>query len=344
MTKDFTVIIPSIKIAEALNNTLINCLKIKSLEKIIVAIDNDHDSKNKIIHPKIDYLYCEPGMNMSKKRNLVAKKSTTKYLLFYDSDSWPKNPDSAVLAKNILEKNQDIYAFGGPDISPPNQSFWKDVVSRMNLSFLISGFRNHRKKVSKAGYKKELSSSNLLMEKNKYFEMNGMDEKLYYAEDTDLFNRILNKGCKLYYDPYFLAYHSDRTLIGLIIKRYVGGAETSTATKKFFYKKIKKIKITSGEYRYEYLLTPIYSIYLMFYIFIKLKFTGFNFFSIIDFPIIFVLIMIFIDSIRISKITNIVHIFVLLNLISVVQSFASLFSYFGLELSIKKIYRNENDK
>ena len=344
MANDFTIIIPSIKIAEVLNNTLINCLKIKNLEKIIVAADNNHDSKNKIIHPKIDYLYCEPGMNMGKKRNIAAKKSTTKYLLFYDSDSWPKNPDSAASGKNILEKNQDIYAIGGPDISPPNQSFWKDVVGRLNLSFLISGFRNHRKKVSKAGYKKELSSSNLLMEKNKYFEMNGMDEKLYYAEDTDLFNRILNKGCKLYYDPYFLAYHSDRTLINYIIKRYVGGVEAAASTKKFFYKKIKKIKITPGEYRFEYLVTPIYSIYLMFYIFLKLQFTGFNFFSIIDLPIIFVFIIIFIESIRISKIANIVHIFVLLNLISVIQSFGSFFSYFSLELPIKKIYKNENDK
>ena len=239
MNNDFTVIIPSIKISEVINNTLINCLKIKGLEKIIVAIDNNHDSKKKIIHPKIDYLYCEPGMNMSKKRNLAAKKSTTKYLLFYDSDSWPKNSGCAESAKSILEKTQDIYALGGPDISPPNQSFWKDVVSRLNLSFLISGFRNHRKTISKAGYKKELSSSNLLMEKNKYFEMNGMDEKLYDAEDTDLFNRILNKGNKLYYDPNFLAFHMDRTLIGHIIQRYVRAAQSATATKKFFHKKIK---------------------------------------------------------------------------------------------------------
>ena len=53
MANDFTIIIPSIKIEEVLNNTLINCLKIKNLEKIIVAADNNHDSKNKIIHPKI---------------------------------------------------------------------------------------------------------------------------------------------------------------------------------------------------------------------------------------------------------------------------------------------------
>ena len=41
----------------------------------------------------MNYLIVQPGLTMSKKRNLAAKNTYTEYLAFFDSDSFPASSD-----------------------------------------------------------------------------------------------------------------------------------------------------------------------------------------------------------------------------------------------------------
>ena len=103
---------------------------------------------------------------MSKKRNLAANSTETKYIAFFDSDSFPANTDWLVNAKNCLKKNKQIYAVGGPDTSPNDESKSQKDVGLLKKSILISGFRNHRKNILNEMYVPELSSCNLFMCRN----------------------------------------------------------------------------------------------------------------------------------------------------------------------------------
>ena len=83
------IIIPAIE----LNAELLRCLK--EINKIsysnfFATIILDHDSKNKL--PKFKYKINKlivGKLNMSKKRNIAAKRFKSKYIYFIDSDAYP---------------------------------------------------------------------------------------------------------------------------------------------------------------------------------------------------------------------------------------------------------------
>ncbi len=339
MESQISIIVPCIKNSQLLNNSILEYLKVHNLKKIFIVIE-EIDEKNKINHDKIEYILVNKSSNMSYKRNLAAKKAETDYLAFYDSDSYPKNPNILELAMKAFNNDKNIYAVGGPDISPEGQNFYKRITSKLNKSFFVSGFRNYRKNIHESFYVKELCSANLIVKKKIYFEMNGMDENIYSAEDTDFCNRILNKGKSLYYIKELVAYHVDREIKLYFIQRYIRGILTAETTLNFFKKKIKKEHISEGEFRYEYLLTPLLAIYIIAscsaYIFLFSN-------LIIFFPFALFLILVFLETLRIKEKENFFPIFISLFFVILMQSFSSLLFFFGIKLDIKKIYRNEND-
>ncbi len=167
-----------------------------------------------------------------------------------------------------------------------------------------------------------------------------MDENIYSAEDTDFCNRILNKGKSLYYIKELVAYHVDREIKLYFIQRYIRGILTAETTLNFFKKKIKKEHISEGEFRYEYLLTPLLAIYIIAscsaYIFLFSN-------LIIFFPFALFLILVFLETLRIKEKESFFPIFISLFFVILMQSFSSLLFFFGIKFDIKKIYRNEND-
>lgn len=335
-----SIIVPCIKNSELLNKSIAEYLKVKNLKKIFIVIENVNENL-KILNEKIEYIKVDKNSNMSFKRNLAARKADTEYLAFYDSDSYPKNPNILELAIKIFEKDKNIYALGGPDISPENQTLFKRVTGKLNKSFFISGFRNYRKNISNSKYVNELCSCNLIVKKSNYFEMNGMDENIYSAEDTDFFNRILKRGYNLFYSSELVAYHLDRNLKLYIIQRYVRGILTAESTINFLKKIFKQDKLVKGEYRFEYLLTPLLSLYILSSLAIYLFLYSH---VLIFFPLLILSILIVLEAFRIKENENFFIILLFLYLIILMQSFASLFAFVGLKFDIKKIYRNENDE
>ena len=339
---EFTVIIPAIKNAPILKYTIENCLKLINLDKIIIVTE---DKENKFFEEnlKVKYLIVENGTFMSVKRNKAVKLTSSKYLAFFDSDSYPANTETVKSAITILKENTKIYAIGGPDISPPNQNFWNQIIGLSTKSFLISGLRNWRKNILPEMYVPELSSSNLVMERAKYLEFKGMNENLYISEDTDLFNRIINRGYKLFYSPKVLAYHRDRTFKLFLIQRYVRGAQTSIAIKDYVKRLIKREKIQEGEFRYEYILTPSIFIYTFFFLVFIMFNKELNIFIISPYILIF-LIFLF-ESVRLVKsLIKIPCVYLVITLATFIQSFSSVAIFIKPDLGLTKIYRNDNDK
>ncbi len=340
MTSQISIIVPCIKNSNLLNNSILEYLKVNNLKKIFIVIEEINEDL-KLSNEKIDYILVKKNSNMSYKRNLAARKADTDYLAFFDSDSFPKNYNLIETAEKIFKSDKNIYAIGGPDISPENQTFYKRITGKLNKSYFISGFRNYRKNIFNSMYVKELCSCNLIVKRNVYLEMNGMDENIYSAEDTDFFNRIINKGKSLYYSSDLVAFHLDRNLKLYFIQRYVRGILTAESTFNFLKKKFTNKIISKGEYRYEYLLTPLLSIYIIFSTTLYFLFYK-NF--ILFFPLVLFSFLVFVESFRIKEKENFIPIFFSLYLIVVMQSFSSLFAFLGLKLNIKKIYRNENDE
>jgi GT2 family glycosyltransferase len=338
-----TIIIPALKNSPILDQTLRECLKLKTEFNLIIVTD---DIKNQTYGDRenVQYIVVPEGMTMSKKRNIAVKKCETRYIAFFDSDSFPANQDWLIHAINCLKKDSKIYAVGGPDTSPPFESKSQKNVGLLKKSFLISGFRNHRKNILNEMYVPELSSCNLFMEREKYLSLNGMDENLYTGEDTDLFNRIIASGYKLYYSPNVHAYHYDRHFKSFLIERYDRGMQSTVAIKAYSKRIFLKNDILPGRayttktFRFEFLINPLFMIYLIGLIF----FSKINFYYVV--PLLFYFLILLIESIRISNFTlNFINLFFKLFIATIIQSIASLLLFFNLSIDLKKHYRNVSD-
>ena len=89
MKKLVNIIIPAIKLDDELLKCLREINKIK-YSNFFVTIVLDYEIKNKL--PKLKYKINKMivgKVNMSKKRNLAAKKFKSKFIAFIDSDAYP---------------------------------------------------------------------------------------------------------------------------------------------------------------------------------------------------------------------------------------------------------------
>ena len=84
----------------------------------------------------------------------------------------------------LLENDSSLGIITGPELSFPNQTFIENTVGICNRSFLILGSHNFRKSISKSRFYSEASACNILLKKEDYIAVGGMDN-LYLGEDQN---------------------------------------------------------------------------------------------------------------------------------------------------------------
>ena len=219
------IIIPAIEI----NDELLNCLKgINKINSRNFFVSIILDKKNKINLPKYKYKInklISGKINMSKKRNIAAKKFKSEYIAFLDSDAYPNKRWLNLGIKYLMQKKGDVV--GGPGLPFSKQSYEEKICYYSKRSFFVTGYLNFRKFKAKSRYCDWLESCNLIMKRNFFLKYNGMDEKRYTGEDKEFFERVrrINSNLKVYYSPNLFIYHRERTLIGFLLQRMSFGMD-----------------------------------------------------------------------------------------------------------------------
>ena len=219
------IIIPAIE----LNKELIQCLvKINKINfsNFFVSIILDKNSKRKI--PKFRYKLNKlvvGKINMSKKRNIAAKKFRSQYIAFIDSDAYPNKNWLKLAIKYLKQKKGDVV--GGPGLPFPNQSYSERICYYSKRSFFVTGYLNFRKFKAKERYCDWLESCNLIMTRSFFLKYGGMDNKRYTGEDKEFFERVkrINPDLKVYYSPDLFIYHRERRLSGFLLQRMCFGMD-----------------------------------------------------------------------------------------------------------------------
>ena len=128
-------------------------------------------------------------INMSKKRNLAAKKFKTKYIAFIDSDAYP-NINWLKNAINHLS-NEKIHVVGGPNIPFKNLNYSEKISHYCKRSFFVTGHLNYRKYMSPKKICSDwLEACNLIMKRDFFLKFGGMNEKNYFQEDQEFFDKL----------------------------------------------------------------------------------------------------------------------------------------------------------
>ncbi len=188
--KDVAIIIPSFRWETFTRRCVETCSSMYPDAQIILIL-NENIPADVEMAENIDVHYFQEN-NIAKRRNFGASKTSRNYLAFIDSDAYPCN-NWLEEAIKTFSRDDRIGAAGGPNISPPDEVQERLWVGMAQKSWLLIGFWIfYKSTTSAARYADNLPSCNLVVKRDVYIEMGGMNELLETGEDTDFCAKLFS--------------------------------------------------------------------------------------------------------------------------------------------------------
>lgn len=258
-TPYFSVIIPVRSTTKYLRENLRRLKKVPNTEVLVIT---DKISKSP---------------NPASKRNLGAKMSKGKVLVFLDDDSYP-DQNYFSEAKKIFKSGTQVAC--GPQLTPPGDNLYQKASGLLLSSYLGSGgagvFRNQPKPKR---FVDDYPSVNLLVKKTIFKKVKGFDQEYWPGEDTLFCRKLVQHNFKILYTPKLVVFHHRRAIGLAFLKqqsRY--GLHRGYFAKKYPENSAKLGYMIPSLFTLYCLFSPIFPIPLYFYIFLLiLQFINFIF-------------------------------------------------------------------
>ena len=205
----FSIVIPVRKINAFLQENISHLkeLKYKNFEVIIIT---DEEEKYDFQDPRFILVYSGP-IGPGEKRNVGASKATGEILAFLDDDAYPEK-DWLDRAAGVFE-NTEIYALGGPAMTPKNAGFLEKMSGRVLESWMASAGTVYRHTPGKSMEIADYPTVNLFVRKKIFDGVGGFPVEFWPGEDTKLcLDLVKSQGRKFTYDPSPIVYHHRRNL------------------------------------------------------------------------------------------------------------------------------------
>ena len=227
--KKFKIVIPSISIDKKLIYCLRRCLELDHNNFIIIIIIEKKDKLNLLNsflkNNRNVNIYIKDFKNMSAKRNFaVFNSEKVDFIAFIDSDAYPSQ--NWLKEAEYIFNNSQYKIIGGPSAIPfPNNSFQKKITNYAKKSFFLTGEMSNQKIAKKSFETNNIESCNMFVRESIYRDINGMNEKLYQAEDFSLCKMVKenNKKNIIYFSKDLIVYHMDRDFKKFLLQRFTFG-------------------------------------------------------------------------------------------------------------------------
>ncbi len=187
------------------------CLRLSPSPDEIVLVPDDHSADAYKKNKKIKVV-PSGVLNIPQKRN-ISVKATSKncdIIAFIDDDVYP-HPDW--LKNSLNQFSEEVGAVGGPNLTPPEDTFWMQVAGNAMESPLGYGSGYIRHVPVSARFVEELPTCNLIVRKKLIERAGFFDESLATGEDARLCAGIRKLGKKIVYRPDVRVYHHRRPLL-----------------------------------------------------------------------------------------------------------------------------------
>jgi len=175
---DVTFIIPCFRNRETIGRTL-QCISAQETDASfeVIVIDSSQDSTSEWLRqnfPLTEVISSSIRLSPGAARNLGVSRAKGRFLAFLDADTTP-SPDWLETLLARIQKTPEIDVIGAAvEIDNPG-TLSARILHWIEFSeFLKSGLPR---------FKSHLSSSNLLIERNRFLEAGGFDESFAMAED-----------------------------------------------------------------------------------------------------------------------------------------------------------------
>ncbi|MBN1622715.1 MAG: glycosyltransferase [Endomicrobiales bacterium] len=205
-------------------NHLKECLPylLKHKNNILIVVDGfNAELVNYIENQKknnefIKYIVIDEKVEKSKARNTGIKDSKADIIYFMDDDAYFTG-NNLDLIKEKFKQYTDVSIIGGPNLTPPDSSFFQRV-SGYVFSSVFTAWKMRKRYFKGLNDKycddKELILCNLAVKKDVLVKENiFFDERLTYNEENLLLHQLKNRGYKMLYCPDISVYHLRRNSI-----------------------------------------------------------------------------------------------------------------------------------
>lgn len=213
MTPTCIVVIPCTDLNEYVMESLRGCLALDFEPfRVVLLPDRPVSLPPDLAGDKRISIIVTGDLTIAAKRNIAIDNfRDAEYVALIDSDAYPE----AGWLKNgitFLEQNQDVWAVGGPNITPPGEALMQRIVGNAKQSFLVSGPLHFARKRSSGRYCANLHSCNLILPRIAFETLGGFDEALFSGEDRNLCDRIRAKGRRIFFKQDVVVFHHNRQL------------------------------------------------------------------------------------------------------------------------------------
>lgn len=183
-------------------------------------IDYTLDSLKRVNYPKdkIEVIAVE-GKAPSTQRNRGVDASCGEFLFFFDDDV---KVGRETINRLLSHYKKGIACVGGPNLTPEDDRILQKAFGyAMSSSFGAAKMSVRYKAVGEVREADEtdLILCNLSADKKIFQEMGGFPHDFYPNEENVFFNRLMEKGYKLLYDPQAIVYHKRRANLRKTIKQ-----------------------------------------------------------------------------------------------------------------------------
>jgi GT2 family glycosyltransferase len=208
----YSIIIPVQNINDYIMET---CSRLEALDnknfEVLIFPDTLEDNNEEMERTLGAKIVDSGKVSPATKRDMAMKYARGDILAFIDDDAYPEN-NWLNVAEHYLKNDNMIAAIGGPQLTPPHDSFWQKVSGAVFLSPL-SGRALIRywpgKKIQEVD---DWPSVNFLIRRDDFTKIGGFDSHHWPGEDTKLCLDITRKlGKKILYIPDLIVYHHRRT-------------------------------------------------------------------------------------------------------------------------------------
>jgi len=208
----FSVIIPTRAINDYLKETVSKLKKVSYYDfEVIIVLDKYIKVNFGLREDRFKVIESGP-VRPGEKRNLGAKEATGDVLAFIDDDAYP-DPGWLRAAANVFAEDPDLYALGGPAVTPMQAEFEEEMAGRVLESYMSGGFTTYRHKEEKRREIDDYPSVNLFVKKEAFEAVGGFNMSYWPGEDTKLCLDLVNYYKRDFlYDPEPVVYHHRRKL------------------------------------------------------------------------------------------------------------------------------------
>ncbi len=177
--------------------------------------------------PNLDFeIFIIKGTWPPAQRNLGIKKATGEYIFFFDDDIIiPAGAIESAIKK--FESNPKIDVVGGPNLTPPQNSFLQKIFGYAHSSAFVglgTAIRYKKSPSPKKVDENHLITCNLGF-RSEIIKTNLFNPGLYANEENELLGRLTRKGHKLAYESDFFIYHHRRKSLQDYLKQIFAWGE-----------------------------------------------------------------------------------------------------------------------